>query len=227
MRPRPTDWQEKSRTSFSAHWAVEIVSWHTIVRSSVKFRRLIQLLGGAVIIILCSGCEEVPSYVRNLRAGVFPWQAAGSGYWKGDGVPGSPKIVVYLREQRAYFYKGKRVVGESTVSTGKPGFSTPPGNYTVVSKDKDHVSTVFGDYIDDYGNVVRSNIDARKDRRPPGTHFDGAQMPYAMFFRGGYAMHQGYVPPFAASHGCIRLPKGMAKPFFDNAPVGTPVTVKE
>ncbi|HEX9281476.1 MAG TPA: L,D-transpeptidase [Candidatus Udaeobacter sp.] len=52
-------------------------------------------------------------------------------------------------------------------------------------------------------------------------------MPYAMFFRGGYAMHQGYVPPFAASHGCIRLPKDMARPFFENAPVGTPVTVTE
>ena len=34
-----------------------------------------------------------------------------------------------------------------------------------------------------------------------------------MFFRGGYAMHQGYVPPFAASHGCIRLPRGMAPIF--------------
>jgi lipoprotein-anchoring transpeptidase ErfK/SrfK len=48
-----------------------------------------------------------------------------------------------------------------------------------------------------------------------------------MFFRGGYAMHQGYVPPYAASHGCIRVPQGMADVFFDNAPVGTPVAVKE
>src|SRR5207237_1249681 len=60
-----------------------------------------------------------------------------------------------------------------------------------------------------------------------GTQFEGARMPYAMFFRGGYAMHQGYVPPFAASHGCIRLPGQMAVRFFENAPVGTPVTVKE
>jgi lipoprotein-anchoring transpeptidase ErfK/SrfK len=48
-----------------------------------------------------------------------------------------------------------------------------------------------------------------------------------MFFRGGYAMHQGYVPPYAASHGCIRLPQGMAERFFDAAPLGTPVIVKE
>ena len=102
-----------------------------------------------------------------------------------------------------------------------------PGHYQVVSKDRDHVSSEFGDYVDDYGNVVRSNIDVRKDRRPPGTHFDGARMPYCMHFNGGYAMHEGYVPPYAASHGCIRLPKGMAQPFFENAPEGTPVIVRE
>src|SRR5207248_114203 len=149
------------------------------------------------------------------------------GDWNGDGILGSPKIIVNITLQRAYFFKGKQLVGESTVSTGKKGFSTPPGHYQVLSKDKDHVSTVFGDYVDDFGNVVKSNIDSRKDPRPKGTHYDGARMPYAMFFRGGYAMHQGYVPPYAASHGCIRVPKEMAETFFNNAPVGTPVIVKE
>jgi len=129
----------------------------------VKFWRFIQLLSGAAIIILCSSCEEVPSYVQELRAGVFPWQAARSGYWNGDGVHGSPKIVVHLSEQKAYFYKGKRVVGESTVSTGKPGFSTPPGHYHVISKDRNHVSSEFGDYVDDSGKVVKSNIYSRND----------------------------------------------------------------
>src|SRR5256714_11620036 len=150
-----------------------------------------------------------------------------AGYWNGDGVPGSPKIVVSISEQHAYFYKGKNLVGESTVSTGKAGFGTPPGHYTVLSKDPTHVSTVFGDYVDEFGNVVKSNIDVRKDSKPAGSHYDGARMPYAMFFRGGYAMHQGYVPPYAASHGCIRIPREMAETFFDNAPVGTPVIVKE
>ena len=150
-----------------------------------------------------------------------------AGYWNGDGVPGEPKIVVSISEQHAYFYKGKHLVGETTVSTGKPGFGTPPGHYTVLSKDATHVSTVFGDYVDDFGNVTKSNIDVRKDSKPPGSHYDGARMPFAMFFRGGYAMHQGYVPPYAASHGCIRVPKEMAETFFDNAPVGTPVIVKE
>ena len=193
----------------------------------MKLCHLFQIAGACAIALIVCSCEEIPPYAQGPLGGRFPWQPQPSGYWNDEGVSGSPKIVVHIGEQKAYFYKGKHVVGESTVSTGKPGFSTPPGNYSVVSKDKDHISTIFGDYIDDYGNVVRSNIDVRKDRRPPGTHFDGAQMPYAMFFRGGYAMHQGYVPPFAASHGCIRLPQGMARPFFENAPIGTPVTVKE
>jgi hypothetical protein len=147
--------------------------------------------------------------------------------WNGDGVPGAPKIIVHIQRQRAYFFKGKAMVGETTVSTGKPGFSTPPGQYRVVWKNKDHISTRFGDYVDDFGTVVKSNVDSRKDSRPPGTHFDGARMPYAMFFKGGYAMHQGYVPPYAASHGCIRLPPEIAEIFFNAAPLGTPVVVKE
>src|SRR6478736_3177135 len=174
----------------------------------------------AAVVFLASCAEGPPS----TTAVPTPTPA---GYWNGDGVPGSPKIVVSISEQHAYFYKGKHLVGESTVSTGKPGFGTPPGSYTVVSKDKDHVSTVFGDYVDDFGNVVKSNIDSRKDSKPKGSHYDGARMPFAMFFRGGYAMHQGYVPPYAASHGCIRVPKEMAETFFNNAPVGTPVIVKE
>jgi len=202
------------------------LSLDIIIFRSVKFRRFNRLLSGAAIIVLCSSCEEVPSYVQHLRAGVFPWGTT-SGYWEGNGVPGSPKIVVHLSEQKAYFYKGKRLVGESTVSTGKPGFSTPPGRYHVISKDRNHVSSEFGDYVDDYGNIVRSNVDARKDPQPRGTHFDGARMPYCMHFNGGYAMHEGYVPRYAASHGCIRVPKGMAQHFFDASPEGMPVIVRE
>lgn len=186
-------------------------------------RPLFQIAAISLVAFVMWSCEEYPPYATS---GFYP-RAAPAGWWHDEGASGSPKIIVHIGEQKAYFYKGKTLVGETTVSTGKPGFSTPPGHYTVLSKDVDHVSTVFGDYVDNYGSVVRSNIDARKDSRPRGSHFDGARMPYAMFFRSGYAMHQGYVPPFAASHGCIRIPKGMASEFFEHAPVGTPVTVTE
>jgi lipoprotein-anchoring transpeptidase ErfK/SrfK len=199
------------------------------IRRSMRRVRPIQVLGCVAALFLCASCEEMETAeqaaTNAMRAVVAPTQP--SGYWNGDDVPGTPRIVVHLSEQKAYFYKGKHLVGESTVSTGKRGFGTPPGHYHVVSKDRDHVSSEFGDYIDDDGNVVKSNIDVRKDSKPRGTHFDGARMPYCMHFNGGYAMHQGYVPPYAASHGCIRVPKGMAEHFFDAAPEGTSITVKE
>jgi hypothetical protein len=186
-------------------------------------RLLLRTFLSLAAISLVTSCAEMDTQSTSGTAPTSP----PVGYWNGEGVSGSAKIVVSLSEQRAYFYKGNQLVGESTVSTGKPGFSTPPGHYSVVWKHEDHVSTVFGDFVDDAGNVVKSNIDVRKDSRPPGSHYDGARMPYAMFFRGGYAMHQGYVPPYAASHGCIRLPAEMAAVFFNNAPYGTPVIVKQ
>jgi lipoprotein-anchoring transpeptidase ErfK/SrfK len=195
------------------------------IRRFVNTGRILRIAGTLLAALIICSCEEYPEpYAAG--AGFYP-RAAPAGWWRDEGAPGKPRIVVRIGEQKAYFYKGKTLVGWTTVSTGKPGFGTPPGHYTVVSKDVDHVSTAFGDYVDGSGNVVRSNIDSRKDHQPKGTHFDGARMPYAMFFRSGYAMHQGYVPPFAASHGCIRIPKGMASQFFEHAPVGTPVTVTE
>ena len=176
------------------------------------------------MLILLAACEEMPQAVQRPLSAFMPTP---SGWWQDEGAPGAPKIVVHLGEQKAYFYKGKTLVGESTVSTGKRGFGTPVGHYHIVSKDRNHVSSEFGDYVDSDGNVVKSNIDVRKDSQPRGTHFDGARMPYCMHFNGGYAMHEGYVPPFAASHGCIRLPRGMAEHFYENAPEGTSVIVKE
>ena len=157
----------------------------------------------------------------------FPGAATSEGYWHGDNSSGPAKIVVHVSEQRAYFYKGRRLVGESTVSTGKRGFDTPPGRYHVIEKDKNHISSEFGDYVNHRGDVVKSNIDVHKDAQPKGTHFDGARMPYFMRFNGGYGMHAGYVPQFRASHGCIRLPPRMARHFFENAPDDTPVIVRE
>ena len=175
-----------------------------------------------------AGCEEFAEQLTTQAQRIpalFP--SATEGYWRGDGVRGSPKIVVHVSEQRAYFYKGKHLVGSSTVSTGKRGFDTPPGRYRVVEKDRNHVSSVFGDYVDSYGNALESNIDVRKDPLPPGAHFDGARMPCFLRFNGGYGMHAGYVPRFRASHGCIRLPQQMAKHFFENAREDTPVIVTE
>ena len=181
------------------------------------------------MMIFLGGCADVrQGLVASAQRlpELFPGTTASEGYWHGDDIRGSAKIVVHVTEQRAYFYKGRKLVGESTVSTGKRGFDTPPGHYRVIQKDKDHVSSEFGDYVNGSGEVVKSNIDIRKDSQPAGTHFDGARMPYFMRFNGGYGMHAGYVPRFRASHGCIRLPARMARHFFENTPEDTPVIVK-
>jgi hypothetical protein len=82
-------------------------------------------------LVLLGGCAEFETQPAANAPTPTPVPYA----WNGDGVPGPAKIVVHIHEQRAYFFKGKALVGETTVSTGKPGFSTPPGQYSVVWKD--------------------------------------------------------------------------------------------
>jgi len=146
-------------------------------------------------------------------------------YWDGDEVGGQPSIKIDLVEQRAYFYKGEQIVGVSVVSTGREGYGTPPGEFRITQKDIDHASNLYGDYVDPCGKVVVRNINIKQDPQPPGTTFRGAPMPYFLRIYGGIGVHAGYLPGYAASHGCIRLPERMAVRFFQNAPVGTPVEI--
>ncbi len=146
-------------------------------------------------------------------------------YWDGDGVGGAPSITIDLREQKAFFYKGGRLVGVSMISSGREGYSSPAGNFKIIQKNKDHVSNLYGDYVDAAGNVVVSNVGVKTDPMPPGTRFRGAPMPYFMRISGGVGMHAGFLPGFPASHGCIRMPARMAEIFFANVSQGTPVRV--
>jgi hypothetical protein len=146
-------------------------------------------------------------------------------FWYADEMRGRPTIRIVLSEQMVYLYKDGHLAGGSPISSGREGYDTRPGRYKVIEKDIDHKSSLYGDYEDAYGNVVMTNIDNRKDRRPPGTRFEGAKMYYFMRIYGAVGMHQGYLPGYAASHGCIRLPGHMAEKFYHACPMGTPVTV--
>lgn len=146
-------------------------------------------------------------------------------YWDGDGVPGKPSIKIALSEQRAYFYKGGQLVGISQLSTGREGKDTPMGKFKVIGKDIDHASSVYGDYVDANDNVVMPNIDNQVDPKPPGTHYKGAPMPYYMQIAPGFGLHAGYLPGYAASHGCIRMPEFMAEDFYNAVSPGTPVEI--
>jgi lipoprotein-anchoring transpeptidase ErfK/SrfK len=95
-----------------------------------------------------------------------------------------------------------------------------------MDKDIDHTSSLYGDYVDQGGQVVVQNVESKKDPKPRGTVFRGAPMPYFLRIHGGIGMHAGYLPGYPASHGCIRLPKEMAIKFFQDSPVGTPVEIR-
>ncbi len=139
---------------------------------------------------------------------------------------GRPSIVVSLPEQEAYLYRGGYRVASSRISSGREGYRTPTGDFQVIRKDEDHRSSLYGDYVDDSGHVVKANIDSLRDRRPPHSHFVGTPMPYFLEFSPGYGLHQGYLPGVPASHGCIRMPYWKARQFYSAAHIGTPVLVK-
>jgi len=147
-------------------------------------------------------------------------------YWDASGVSGSPFIVINLREQRAYYYRGNTLVGRARISTGREGQDTPAGEYKVIGKSKDHVSNLWGNFVDAQGNVVKRGVTIRRESPPPGTRFVGSPMPYFLrLTNGGIGMHAGYLPGYPASAGCIRMPKFMAEKFFYNTELGTPVRI--
>jgi len=123
------------------------------------------------------------------------------------------------------YYKGKELVGVSPISSGRESHGTVTGSYRILDKDIDHRSSLFGAYVDKEGNVVQGDVDTRTDRAPPGTTYQGANMRYFMRIVGGIGMHEGYLPGYPASHGCIRLPTKMAVIFFKETPEGTPVEI--
>ena len=139
---------------------------------------------------------------------------------------GRPSIVVKVGEQQAYLYRGRYLTALSRISSGREGHRTPLGQFSVIRKDEGHRSSLYGDYVDDSGRVVRPNVDMRKDPKPPHSHFLGASMPYFLEFSPGYGLHQGYLPGVPASHGCIRMPYWKARQFFNTAHIGTSVVVK-
>jgi lipoprotein-anchoring transpeptidase ErfK/SrfK len=168
------------------------------------------------------GCPPPPAGPPKPRP-AFTWDAAKAQATKED----LAAITVDLSEQRAYFYKGGELLGDTKCSSGKKGFGTPPGEYRITQKNKEHVSNLYGNFVDAAGTVTQKDVDTSKMKVPEGETFVGAKMPYFLRFTAGYGLHAGYVPNRPASHGCVRLPRIMAQHFFEHASIGTPVTVQE
>jgi len=140
--------------------------------------------------------------------------------------PENTRIVVSIPKQRAYLMISEEIVADAPVSSGKRGHESPRGHMRVLEKDPNHHSTLYGDFVDGSGRIVRGGVSARIDSAPSGTHFAGAAMKWFLrLTEDGVGMHIGILPGYPASHGCIRESVDGAKLFYDHAKVGTPVDV--
>jgi lipoprotein-anchoring transpeptidase ErfK/SrfK len=140
--------------------------------------------------------------------------------------PDAVHVVVSLPKQRAYLMTGEQIVIDSPISSGKRGHSSPTGHFSVLEKDPNHHSSLYGDFVDGYGRIVRAGVSAKIDAAPSGTRFAGATMKWFMRLTDeGVGMHVGILPGYPASHGCVRMPADGAKLFYDHVKVGTPVEV--
>ena len=96
-----------------------------------------------------------------------------------------------------------------------------------MEKDPNHHSTIYGDFVDHSGRVVRAGVSLKVDSAPSGTHYVGAPMKWFMRLTGaGVGMHVGILPGYPASHGCVRLPGAIAPLIYRSVKVGTPVTIE-
>ncbi|MDF1811075.1 MAG: L,D-transpeptidase family protein [Verrucomicrobiales bacterium] len=133
------------------------------------------------------------------------------------------KIEIDLSDQRARVYNGGTLVIETQVSTGKSGFSTPTGRYSIREKLTEKKSGRYGTWFN-AGGVQLQGEDHFNP--PPGaSRFVGAEMPYWLRITGGIGMHIGFVPDGPASHGCIRVPSNVQPLIYSRVKVGTPVTI--
>ncbi len=200
------------------------------------------LLVSVALSALLSSCGPLALVNKNLRGGsdylaglgvttpISPTTAnpaESSSFWDGDSLGGYPSIRIVRAEQKAYFYKSGELVGVSPISSGDSTHNTPAGSYKVTEKDIDHASSRYGQIVDvATGATIIADADSQKHKPAAGQKFVGAPMPYFLRFNWGIGMHAGHLPGYAASHGCVRMPRPMARKFFEHAHLGTSVIVE-
>ena len=125
--------------------------------------------------------------------------SGGQFIWNPDAAPsGAVVALVSIPRQKLYLYRNGVLIGASSISTGKRGYETPAGIFSVLEKDRDHHSRTY----------------------------DNAPMPFANRITwDGVALHAGHVTGAPASHGCIRLPAQFAKLLYGISTRGMTVIV--
>ncbi len=106
--------------------------------------------------------------------------------------------VVSLGNQRVTIYDAIGWIMRAPVSSGRKGYETPAGIYSVIQKEVEHYSNLY----------------------------DDGYMPFMQRITwSGIALHGGPLPGYAASHGCVRMPVEFAERIFDLTRIGMRVIV--
>ncbi|NJP06562.1 MAG: L,D-transpeptidase [Chloroflexaceae bacterium] len=121
---------------------------------------------------------------------------------------GNKHIEISIGGQWLYAYEDGLLVFDAPISTGRDGFNTPMGSYSIYAKVP--VETMSGTLGGEYYYVPN--------------------VPSVMYINGGVAMHGTYWHSqfgtgVRMSHGCVNLPMASASWLYGWAPVGTPVLV--
>ncbi len=114
-------------------------------------------------------------------------------------VKGDPlTIVISLRRQQLKVFDSLGLVAQSRISSGRRGYDTPTGIFTILQKNRRHYSNLY----------------------------DSAPMPNMQRLTwSGVALHAGHLPGYPASHGCVRLPYSFSSSLFSMTQLGTRVIV--
>ena len=169
-------------------------------------RRSLCLLAAGLVVSLAAGVESADAQAyrsyksyRTQRAGVRPTKPVEK---KEKEKPAQLQpahlVVISIPKQRITAYGAGGFHRQGAVSTGRTGFPTPTGVFSIIQKNRYH----------------RSNI------------YSGAPMPFMQRITwSGVAMHEGVLPGYPASHGCIRLTHQFASELWGMTRMGVRVIV--
>ncbi len=147
------------------------------------------------------GYFSYPADVRSRRQRVAPRRERAEpnkevGF--GEMPKGPLQIVVSIDHQRVTLFSNGVRVAQGPVSTGVPGHPTPMGVFSVIEKDRYH----------------RSNL------------YSNAPMPFMQRITwSGVALHEGVLPGYPASHGCIRMSRDFAQKLWPTTQLGARVVI--
>lgn len=114
----------------------------------------------------------------------------------------SRDLTIRLGNQRFIYREDGQVVRTGPISSGRAGYPTPRGRFSVLSKHKDKVSYRYTNQLG-----------------------WPAWMPYSIQFSGHYFLHEGWLPGYPDSHGCVRVGEKDARFLYERLRIGDRVAV--